>query len=85
VTRIATCRLGFYSGDKFPGWKNDLFVGALKAKEICRIRIVAGKITEQEIILKDIGRVRDVATGPDGCLYVILDGPNQVTRLVPAG
>mgnify|MGYP002043580522 CR=1 FL=1 len=82
---IATCGLDFYSGDKFPGWKNDLFVGALKAKEIRCIRIVDGKITEQEIILKDIGRVRDVATGPDGYLYVILDGPHQVARLVPAG
>ncbi|NCF88353.1 MAG: hypothetical protein GWQ05_11655 [Verrucomicrobiaceae bacterium] len=37
------------------------------------------------MILKDIGRVRDVATGPDGCLYVILDGPHHVARLVPAG
>jgi len=46
VPSIATCGLDFYSGDKFPGWKNDLFVGALKAKEIRRIRIVDGKITE---------------------------------------
>jgi glucose/arabinose dehydrogenase len=61
-----------------------LIVGALKAKEIHRLRIVDGKITEQEIIHKDLGRVRDVATGPDGNLYVILDGPHPIVRLVPA-
>jgi len=82
---IAVCGLDFYTGDKFPKWKNDLLVGALAQQEIRRLRIVDKKVVSQEIILKDIGRVRDVAMGPDGLIYVILNGPDRLVRIVPAG
>jgi glucose/arabinose dehydrogenase len=49
------------------------------------MRLEGGEVTENEVILKNIGRVRDVACNPyDGCLYVILNGPRNVIRLVPA-
>ncbi|MCB1094362.1 MAG: PQQ-dependent sugar dehydrogenase [Verrucomicrobiae bacterium] len=83
VPSIATCGLDFYTGDKFPNWKNDLLVGALKNQEIRRLRIVDGKVTEQEVIMKDLGRVRDVADGPDGSIYVLLNGPDSIVRIVP--
>jgi glucose/arabinose dehydrogenase len=82
---IAVCGLDFYSGDKFPKWNNDLLVGALAQQEVRRLRIVDKKVVSQEIILKNIGRVRDVATGPDGLIYVILNGPDRIVRMVPAG
>ncbi len=82
---IAACGLDFYSGDKFPKWENDLLAGALAQQEVRRIRIVDKKVVSQEIILKNIGRVRDVAAGPDGMIYVILNGPDRIVRLVPAG
>ncbi len=81
---IAACGLDFYRGDKFPGWKHDLLAGALKQQEVRRLRIVGRKVTEQEVILKGIGRVRDVATGPDGFVYVLLNKPGSLVRLVPA-
>jgi glucose/arabinose dehydrogenase len=81
---LAVCGLDFYAGERFPGWKNDLFVGALAQKEIRRLRIEDRKVTEQEVVLKDLGRVRDVAAGPDGYLYVVLNDPHSVLRLVPA-
>ncbi len=81
---IAACGLSFYRGDKFPGWKNDLFAGALAQQEIRRLRIKDKKVVEQEVVLKNIGRIRDVTDAPDGCLYVILNGPDRVIRLVPA-
>ena len=81
---IAVCGLDFYSGDKFPKWNNDLLVGALAQQEVRRLRIVDKKVVSQEIILKNIGRVRDVATGPDGLIYVILNGPDRLVRMVPA-
>ena len=81
---IAACGLSFYRGDKFPKWKNDLFAGALAQQEIRRLRIVDHKVTEQEVVLKNIGRVRDVTDAPDGYIYVILNGPDRVIRLVPA-
>lgn len=81
---IATCGLAFYTGDKFPSWKNDLFVGALKQQELRRLRLKDRKVVSQEIILKNIGRIRDVRSGPDGFVYVILNDPDKIIRLVPA-
>lgn len=83
VPSIAVCGLDFYTGDKFPKWKNDLLVGALAQQEIRRLRIVDQKVVSQEIIFKNIGRVRDVAMGPDGLIYVLLNGPDRLVRLVP--
>lgn len=82
---IAVCGLDFYTGDKFPKWNNDLLVGALAQQEVRRLRITGKKVVSQEIILKNIGRVRDVAAGPDGLIYVILNGPDRIVRMVPAG
>lgn len=84
VPSIAVCGLDFYNGDKFPKWKNDLLAGGLAQQEVRRIRIEDQKVVSQEIILKNIGRVRDVAMGPDGLIYVILNGPDRLVRLVPA-
>ena len=81
---IAACGLDFYRGDRFPGWKHDLFAGALAQKEIRRLRIVDHKVVEQEVVFKDLGRVRDVAGSPDGFIYVVLNGPDWIVRLVPA-
>jgi aldose sugar dehydrogenase len=81
---IAACGLDFYEGDQFPNWQNDLFAGGLAQQEIRRIRLKDRKVVSQEIILKNIGRVRDVATGPDGFIYVLLNDPHRVIRLVPA-
>ncbi len=85
VPSIATCGLSFYRGDRFPQWKNDLFVGALKQKEVRRLRIIDQEVVEEEIVLKDYGRVRDVTDAPDGYLYVILNDPDCIVRLVPQG
>ena len=51
---------------EIPKWKNDLFVGALKQEEIRRLRIRKGKVTQEEVVFKGLGRVRDVRNGPDG-------------------
>jgi aldose sugar dehydrogenase len=84
VPSIAACGLDVYAGERFPKWKNDFFAGGLAAQEIRRIRIVDRKVVSQEIVLKNIGRVRDVAAGPDGLIYVVLNGPDRIVRLVPA-
>ena len=81
---IAACGLDIVTGDRFPKWKNDLLAGGLAQQEVRRIRIENGKVIHQEIILKNIGRVRDVAMGPDGLVYVLLNGPDRLVRLVPA-
>ena len=85
VPSIAVCGLDFYAGHKFPKWKNDLLAGALAQQEVRRIRIANRKVVEQEVILKNIGRVRDVAAGPDGLVYVVLNQPDRIVRLLPNG
>ncbi|MBI5423948.1 MAG: PQQ-dependent sugar dehydrogenase [Opitutae bacterium] len=80
---IAVCGIDFYTGDKFPGWKHNLLVTALAQQELRRVVIDGGKVTHQEILLKDFGRVRDVQTGPDGTIYVALNQPDRIVRLVP--
>jgi glucose/arabinose dehydrogenase len=81
---IAVCALEFYTGDRLPRWKHELFVTALAFRELRRLTLKDGQVVSQEVLFKNIGRVRDVATGPDGLLYVALNEPGRIVRLVPA-
>jgi glucose/arabinose dehydrogenase len=80
---IAVCGIDFYSGELFPKWKNRLLVGALKYEEVRLVSIVKDRIIHDEVILKNAGRVRDVACGPDGAIYVVLNKPGTILRLTP--
>jgi glucose/arabinose dehydrogenase len=79
---IGACGLTFYDGDKFPEWKNDFFAGGLRGS-LTRLRVVDGKVTEDEVVLEGLGRVRDVRCGPDGLIYVVLNNPDMIVRLSP--
>lgn len=70
-------------GEAFPMWKNDLIAGGLSGANVDRIRIRDGKLVEREELLQGMGRVRDVATGPDGSVYIVLNDPDKVLRMVP--
>lgn len=79
---IAVCGINFYSGELFPKWKNHLFVTSLAAQELRRIEIRDGRVATQEVLFKDLGRIRHVIGGPDGALYVLL--PDRIARITPA-
>ena len=81
---IATCGLDFYKGKLFSKWQNHLIVGALKYEEVRLLDIENNRVIHQEIILKDAGRVRDVCSGPDGAIYVVLNKPGKILRLTPS-
>lgn len=81
---IAACGLTCYQGTKFPQWQYDFFAGGLRAQEVRRLRVRDGKVTEQEVVVKDFGRIRDVRSGPDGFLYLVTNEPDRIVRLVPA-
>ncbi len=83
VPSIATSATAFYTGNRFPQWKNNLFLGSLAAQELRRLVIDGHSVAHQEVLFKGIGRVRDVVDGPDGYLYVVFDQPNRIERLVP--
>jgi glucose/arabinose dehydrogenase len=71
-------------GTAFPQWKGDLLAGGLAGNNLDRIRVTNGKLVEREELLHGLGRVRDVAIAGDGIVYVVLNGPDKVIRLVPA-
>ena len=79
---LAVCGLNFYSGNLFPNWKNNLFLASLAAQELRRIEIKGGQVVTQEVLFKNLGRIRHVVGGPDGALYVLL--PERIARLAPA-
>lgn len=81
---LAVCAITFYNGDKFPRWKNNLFLTSLAAQEFRRLVIDGHTVISQEVLFKNIGRLRDVANGPDGLLYVVLNNPGKIIRLEPA-
>lgn len=84
---IAPSGLAVYDGDRYPGWRGDLFAGGLVSRQVHRLRLdPEGSVTPQQEI--PIGaRVRDVRQGPDGFLYVLTDGAGdgQLLRLEPIG
>jgi glucose/arabinose dehydrogenase len=80
---IAVCAIDFYSGTRFPRWKNDLLVSSLASEDVRRLRIENGKVTKQEVLFKGIGRVRDLVAAPDGLVYLALNTPDRIVRLVP--
>ena len=90
---IAPGNLIFYTGDRFPNWKGNLFIGAMRLNEAPRtghlLRIVLNEAGEQvrgEMLLFDLHqRIRDVEQSPDGYIYVITDegGDSVLMKLEP--
>jgi glucose/arabinose dehydrogenase len=87
VPSIAPSGMAFYTGDRFPRWRGDLFVGALRDQMLVRLKLDGEKVIAEERMLKGtLGRIRDVRNGPDGLLYLLTDDPRGVlARLEPAG
>ena len=79
--------MAFYDGDRFPGWRGSLLVGALKLRLLARLELDGDRVVGEERMLEDVlGRIRDVRVGPDGLVYLLSDHPNGViARLEPEG
>ncbi len=82
---IAPSGAQFYSGDAFPAWRDNLFVGSLKDKMLVRLTLADGRVTGEEHLLTDRGqRIRDVRQGPDGALYLVTDQKNgELWKITP--
>jgi glucose/arabinose dehydrogenase len=85
MTAIAPSGLAVYTGDHFPEWKGDLFAGGLISQDVRHIVFdEAGNVADQKA-LRIGARVRDVAQGPDGHLYVLTDEDSgRLIRIEPA-
>lgn len=79
---IAACGLTVSNGGQFPEWKGDLFAGGLAGQTVQRLRVKDNAVVEREELVYQLGRVRDVVCAPDGAIYLVLNQPDKVVRLV---
>ncbi len=83
---IAPSGMIFYDGAAFPEWKGDLFVGGLASTALVRLDVEGDTVGGEERLLESLGlRIRDVAEGPDGTIYVATDeSDGAILRIAPA-
>ena len=93
VPSIGVSGMLFYTGEAFPEWRGDMIVGGLSGRRLARLRLEGREVVHEETLLQGIGRIRDVRQGPDGFVYLAIDGETRdidgpatgIVRLVPAG
>lgn len=85
VPSIAPCGMTKVTSDKYPGWKNNLLIGAMVLTHISRVDLGAdGKDVKKEKLLDKTGRYRAVVQSPDGFIYAASESPGKLIKLVPA-
>jgi aldose sugar dehydrogenase len=87
---IAPSGMVFYTGNLFPAWKGNLFIGGLGSTNLVRLSVKGDRIVDEERLLTDLTpkreRIRDVRQGPEGALYVLTDdAAGRMLKLVPKG
>ena len=82
---IAPSGMAFYAGERFPQWRGNLFVGALRGEMLLRLELDGDKVRREErLLVGAVGRIRDVRVGPDGLIYLLTDSDNgRLIRLEP--
>ena len=83
VPSIAPCGMSFVSSELYPAWRGNLLVGSLKFRYVARLELDGKKVSHEEKLLENLGRVRAITQGPDGYMYVSTEGPGLVVRIVP--
>jgi len=79
---IAPCGMTFVTSDKYPNWKGNILVGSLAFQYLERLVVKENVIVYREKLLEGMGRVRNVRQGPDGYLYVGIEGKG-IYKLIP--
>jgi aldose sugar dehydrogenase len=80
---IAPCGMTFVSGGKYPNWEGNLLLGSLSFEYLERVVLDGNKVLRTEKLLPDIGRVRNVVMAPDGYIYVAIENPGRILRIMP--
>lgn len=90
VPSIATSGLMIYTGDRFPEWRGNIFVGGLAGEQLARLTLSADgrQVEREETLVQGQGRIRDVRQGPDGYIYLAIEDEDgalsPIVRLEPA-
>jgi glucose/arabinose dehydrogenase len=86
VPSIGISGLMVYTGDKFPQWRGNIFVGGMVGEQLARLSQPGPRLA-QETLVPQMGRIRDVRQGPDGFIYLVTDDrdgkPTPIYRLEP--
>jgi aldose sugar dehydrogenase len=82
---ISPSGMVLYSGDLFPEWRGNVFVGGLSSRALVRLVVEDDRVVGEERLLTDLGeRIREVVQGPDGALYLLTDASNgRLLKLTP--
>ncbi|QIB65930.1 PQQ-dependent sugar dehydrogenase [Kineobactrum salinum] len=86
VPSIATSGLILYQGDAFPHWRGHLLAGGLAGKQVTLLELDGTSVVRHQTLAHNVGRVRDIRTGPDGYIYLALDhtdSDSPILRLEP--
>lgn len=82
---IAPSGMSFYTGERFPHWKGNVLVGALRYQLVARLVLDGNEVRHEERLLAELGRrIRDVRQGPDGYVWVVDESEGRILRLEPA-
>jgi len=82
VPSIAVTALEIYGAKTFPLWNKSFLVGSLAREELQRLEIVDGKLIHREVLLKNQGRIRDITTGPNGKVYLVINRGSPKTGAI---
>ncbi len=79
---IAPSGMAFVTSDRYPDWKGHLVVGSLKFQYLELVKLKGKEVIERQKIATDIGRIRNVAQGPDGYIYIAVEGKG-IFKIIP--
>jgi glucose/arabinose dehydrogenase len=87
VPSIGISGMTIYSGDKFPAWRGNFFVGGMAGEQLSRLTMKDDRVVNEELLVQQMGRIRDIRQGLDGFIYLVIDDrdgkPTPVYRLEP--
>jgi aldose sugar dehydrogenase len=89
VPSIGISGMLVYTGDKFPQWKGNLFIGGMNGQQLSRLTLNGRRVASEELLVQQTGRIRDIRQGPDGFIYLVTDNregaATPIYRLEPQG
>ena len=88
VPSIGISGLMIYTGDRFPQWRGNLFVGGMVGQQLVRLTLDGQQVVNRESLVQQMGRIRDVRQGPDGYIYLVTEDregakPTPIFRMEP--
>jgi glucose/arabinose dehydrogenase len=87
VPSIGISGMMIYTGDRFPEWKGNLFVGGMAGQQLSRLTLSGQRVVNEELLVQQMGRIRDIRQSPDGYIYLVTDDrdgkPTPILRLEP--